>query len=382
VGKWHIGGISDHWKPVPPGSDPADPEVARILKENHEGYCQRLMERRGFDYADAVYNGNPNDDRCLVNTGLNVHNMEWLTQAALKFIESSAGGPFYLYFSPTLLHVTDPTASLKTDPQKCGSGLLEEPITDVLPSRESVLERVKEAGLPEEVAGATWLDDGIGTILDKLDELDITENTPVIARWKGRVNPGSSDRYISNIDFVPTILDVCGVEKPNDMVLDGRSLFPLMMGEKPGDWRTSVYTEIGYTRAMRTEDWKYIAFKVPPSKQRTREERLKEYEPYYREQIEENPWMKERYKFNPEAPYYHLGIRAGGYAFEWGQLNPEAPFYDNYFHSDQLYDLKNDPLETTNLADDPTMADKLEEMKGLLKEHMQNLPGTFTEMLD
>ena len=155
-----------------------------------------------------------------------------------------------------------------------------------------------------------------------------------------------------------------------------------MMGEEPADWRTSVYTEIGYTRAVRTDDWKYIAFKVPPSKMRTREERLKEYEPYFREQIEKNPWMKERYKFNPEAPYYHLGIRAGGYAFEWGQLNPEAPFFDNYFHSDQLYDLKNDPLETTNLADDPAMAGRLEEMKGLLKKHMQNLPGTFTEMLD
>ncbi|MFC2113675.1 hypothetical protein ACFLTA_10440, partial [Bacteroidota bacterium] len=105
-------------------------------------------------------------------------------------------------------------------------------------------------------------------------------------------------------------------------------------------------------------------------------------EPYYKEQIEKNPWMKERYEFNPEAPYYHLGIRAGGYAFEWGQLNPEAPFYENYFESDQLYDLKNDPRETTNLADDPEMADKLKEMKALLKEHMKNLNGTFTDMLD
>jgi hypothetical protein len=39
-------------------------------------------------------------------------------------------------------------------------------------------------------------------------------------------------------------------------------------------------------------------------------------------------------------------------------------------------------LETTNLADDPAMAGKLEEMKGLLKKNMQNLPGTFTDMLD
>ncbi len=331
VGKWHVGGISEDWKPVPPDSDPADPEIAKILKENQEGYCRRLKEKYGFDFAGAVYNGNPNDDKCLVNTGLNVHNMEWMTQAALNFIESSKEGPFYLYFSPTLLHVPDPTASLKTDPRKCGAGMLDEPIEDVLPSRESVLERVREAGFPEEMAGATWLDDGIGVILDKLDELGLSENTmvvyfndngldnyakgtcyeggikvPVFVRWEGHIKPGTNNQYISNVDFVPTILDVCGVEEPEDMVLDGESLVPLLKGEKPEDWRSSIYTEIGYTRAVRTEDWKYIAFKVPPSKMRTREERLKEYEPYYKEQIEKNPWMKERYKFNPEAPYYHL----------------------------------------------------------------------------
>jgi arylsulfatase A-like enzyme len=67
VGKWHVGGISDHFQRVPEGSDPADPEVDRILKANQRGYCSHIEERYGFSYAGAVYNGNPDDDRSLVN---------------------------------------------------------------------------------------------------------------------------------------------------------------------------------------------------------------------------------------------------------------------------------------------------------------------------
>ena len=407
VGKWHVaGGITDHSKRVPPGSDPSDPEIAGVLRENHEGYCRNIRERFGYDYADAVYLGNPDDDRSLVNTGCNVHNMEWLILAALRFIESSRGEPFFLYFSPTLLHWPPPEASLTEDPRKCGAGLLEKPITGVLPSRESVLQRVKQAGIPARNAAATWLDDGICAILDKLDELGIAENTlviyfndngmethakgtcyeggitiPVIAQWKGHLKSATNDLLISNIDFVPTFLDVCGAKKPADMVVDGVSLLPLLKGKKPVHWRQSIYSEIGYTRSVTTKDWKYIAFKVPPSKMKTREERLEIYRPYYEKTKKSRPDMTARYPFNPEAPFYQIGLQAGGTWWEWMQLDPEAAWHDNYFDPDQLYHLAKDPLESTNLAENPEYADKLREMKDLLAKHLENLPGTFAEML-
>ena len=49
VGKWHLGGISDRFQSVPPGSDPTHPEVARILRENQENYCQALRDKYGWD---------------------------------------------------------------------------------------------------------------------------------------------------------------------------------------------------------------------------------------------------------------------------------------------------------------------------------------------
>ena len=44
---------------------------------------------------------------------------------------------------------------------------------------------------------------------------------------------------VQNIDYAPTFLEAAGVEVPEDM--HGRSLMPLLRGEEPADWRTSLY---------------------------------------------------------------------------------------------------------------------------------------------
>lgn len=140
AGKWHLNEMRELIEPVAKGSDPADPDVKAILRRNHALY-QRLIKPFGFDEVLAVYEGNPNDDPALVASGCNVHNQEWLTQAALMFIEAHQDKPWFLYWAPTLMHVPNPMDSLRGDPRTCGLGLLDEPITDVQPSRTSVLER-------------------------------------------------------------------------------------------------------------------------------------------------------------------------------------------------------------------------------------------------
>ncbi|MCX6952709.1 MAG: DUF4976 domain-containing protein, partial [Verrucomicrobia bacterium] len=47
------------------------------------------------------------------------------------------------------------------------------------------------------------------------------------------------DLFALNADFAPTFLELAGVKVPADM--HGRSLVPILHGEKPADWRTSVY---------------------------------------------------------------------------------------------------------------------------------------------
>jgi arylsulfatase A-like enzyme len=44
---------------------------------------------------------------------------------------------------------------------------------------------------------------------------------------------------VSLVDFAQTFLDIAGLPQPSDM--QGRSLLPLLRGETPADWRTSLY---------------------------------------------------------------------------------------------------------------------------------------------
>ena len=116
------------------------------------------------------------------------------------------------------------------------------------------------------------MDEGITKILDYLDESGLAENTivvyssdqgfylgehgwydkrwmfeesfqmPFLVRWPGTIKPGSSSQaLIQNIDYAPTFLDICGAEIPASM--QGKSLLPIFKksGEKPADWRDSLY---------------------------------------------------------------------------------------------------------------------------------------------
>ena len=53
--------------------------------------------------------------------------------------------------------------------------------------------------------------------------------------------------------------------------------------------------------------------------------------------------------------------------------------YETYYDPDQLYNLENDPSESTNLATVPENAAKLEHMKALLTEHLADKAGGFAE---
>ena len=116
------------------------------------------------------------------------------------------------------------------------------------------------------------VDDGVGKVLDYLDETGLDKNTiviyssdqgfylgehgwydkrwmfeeslkmPFIIRWPGVLAPGTKSKaLIQNIDYGPTFLDVAGVDVPAEM--QGRSLVPLLEndGIPTTDWRDAIY---------------------------------------------------------------------------------------------------------------------------------------------
>lgn len=64
--------------------------------------------------------------------------------------------------------------------------------------------------------------------------------TPLIIRYPEEIAAGSTcEALVQNLDYAPTLLDIAGVEVPEEM--EGRSLRPLFGGKRPSNWRTSLY---------------------------------------------------------------------------------------------------------------------------------------------
>ncbi len=113
------------------------------------------------------------------------------------------------------------------------------------------------------------VDDGVGRVLDYLEENGLAENTiviytsdqgfylgehgwfdkrfiynesfktPLLVKWPGVIEPNTTNtQMVQNLDFAQTLLDVAGVDAPDDM--QGESLVPLFKGETEG-FRDAVY---------------------------------------------------------------------------------------------------------------------------------------------
>lgn len=372
-GKWHIG-LTQEPREVPLDADPNDPKIKQILLQNYEESV-KSVKSCGFDYVASLYGLNPGLGKSKATTFwlprvLQQHNMEWVTDGAVKFIEQNKDRPFFLYVGTTLPHAPSAIQSLKSDPRITAMGYIDNP-PRIGPSREELLARVEREKLDARQAAAIWLDAHVGVILNKLDELGIADNTVVffasdngrngkfasydggartllLARWKTQTPAGSvADKLTSNIDLAPTILDICGIRKPDDLQLDGMSFLPLLKGS-PDYKRDSVFIEITTERAVVTDDgFKYIAVRFPPDIQKQVDAGKKF--AHWCEPIEESNTMG---------------------------ADKDFP---GYFDQDQLYDLNTDPKEQKNLARDPAHAERLESMKKLLGDYSSRLPHDFGE---
>jgi arylsulfatase A-like enzyme len=148
------------------------------------------------------------------------------------------------------------------------------------------------------------MDEQIGRVLDKLEQLGIADNTavilmsdngglstsegsptsnlplrggkgwlyeggirePFLIRWPGVTKPGTkSDVPVISTDFYPTILDMAGLPLKKDQHLDGVSLVPLLkgatsIGRDALFWHYPHYSNQGGFPggAIRMGDWKLI----------------------------------------------------------------------------------------------------------------------------
>ena len=184
------------------------------------------------------------------------------------------------------------------------------------------------------------VDEGVGAVLDYLEESGLDRNTivvytsdqgfylgehgwfdkrfiyeesmrtPFLIQYPGHIRPGTRlAAPIQNSDYAPTFLDYAGVKGP--ATIQGRSMTPLLTGRTPRDWRKDLY---------------YHYYEFPGF----------------------------------HSVRAHYGVRGERYKL--------VRFYGDGLDAWEFYDLKTDPREMDNRIADPAMKAPIARMKRRLVE--------------
>lgn len=107
-----------------------------------------------------------------------------------------------------------------------------------------ILDFLKENGLDKNTIVIYTSDQGfyLGEHgwFDKRWMFEQSYRTPLLISWPGVTKPGSvNNDMVSNLDFAETLLDIAGVDVPDDM--QGESMVPILKGNTPDTWRKEHY---------------------------------------------------------------------------------------------------------------------------------------------
>jgi len=261
-GKWHLGGPN-----MTPG---------------HQGFDDHVVTT---GWAHFGNNSRPN-----IDIGEDDYLTEVLAELGCDFMEENRDNPFCLLVSHFAVH------------------LPLEARQDLILKYANKDEQNEEVNNPVYAAMVEHVDRSVGTLLDKLDELGLADNTvvffysdngglhriyrgngpivmsndplrgekgtlyeggirePLVVRWPGRVPAGSvSNEVVTTPDFYRTFLDMAGSNAPRNHPLDGESLLPVLTDAASLDrdavyWHYPHYHHSTPAGAIRKGDWKLIEF--------------------------------------------------------------------------------------------------------------------------
>lgn len=194
------------------------------------------------------------------------------TERALRFIEENRNRPFFLYLAHAMPH--KPLACSEAFFEKSGKGLYGDVMAELDWSVGQVLGALQRWGLDRKTLvfftsdNGPWYGGSAGGLRGmKGSGCEGGIRVPLIARWPGRIPPGrvcSAPAII--MDLYVTVLAACGVPLPDDRILDGRDLTPLLSGTRESweDTRTLFFYRGQRMIALRHGPWKLHLVAVPP----------------------------------------------------------------------------------------------------------------------
>ncbi len=259
-GKWHLG-YDVKFNPTQNGFD----EFIGYVSGN---VCyQSHLDRMGF--ADWWQN-----DKLVPESGYCTH---LITQHAIEFISTHRAKPFCLYVAHECVHSPF-------------QGPNDPPIREA--GKEGDLKSAERKDITKAYAEMmTEMDNGIGQLMETLDELQLAEKTyvfffsdngatrqgsnapwngfkggllegghrvPCLVRKPGSITPGSTTNVTAaTMDIMPTLIDLTGANVPEEFPLDGVSLVPVLHDNAKLPDRV-LYWKYNNSWAVRSNEWKLL----------------------------------------------------------------------------------------------------------------------------
>ncbi|UXX78108.1 arylsulfatase [Reichenbachiella carrageenanivorans] len=304
-GKWGLGFVGTEGDPNKQGFDEFyGYNCQRMAHRYYPSYLWHNQEKvylEGNDYTQTV-----------------TYAPDKIQEATLQFIEDHKDEPFFAYVPFVLPHaeLISPNDSvlarfegryIEDKPFEMPHDYLSDYGPDIVPKKYC------SQATPHAVYATmvTRIDQYVAQIMDKLEELNLSDNTiviftsdngpaveggadpdffdgtaglrgykrdlyeggiraPFIAVWPGHIPAGATSTHVSTFwDMMPTFAELVGVEVPSHT--DGISFLPTLLGKSGQEVHEYLYWEFpaaGGRKAIRMGQWKGVAYNLTKGKKR------------------------------------------------------------------------------------------------------------------
>lgn len=243
IGKWHLGDKPNHI--------PND--------RGFEFFYGALYSNDDLPYA--IYRNyeieieSPADQNVLTQN---------LTREAKTFIQNNKNSPFFLYFAHPMPHM--PLHASDEFRGRSAGGLYGDAVEEIDWSVGEILNSVQELGLDERTLviftsdNGPWYQGNPGYTRGRKNLFfEGGLLVPFIAKWPEVIPAGTvTDEISTNFDLFTTYLKLAGVPLPNDRIIDGKDIMPLLMGKAPSPHDTFYYYDVDTLIGIRHNNWKYL----------------------------------------------------------------------------------------------------------------------------
>lgn len=186
------------------------------------------------------------------------------TEEAIRFIRRNKAMPFFLYIPHTMVHLPlNPGVEFQG---KSADGKYGDAVEELDWSMGEIFRELKEQGIDEKTLVLFTSDNGsyreqsnkpLRGRKGRTDEGGM--RVPCVVRWPGKIPAGSSSTLVtSTIDLLPTFAGLAGAGVPDDRIIDGGDIWPILSG-KPGaksPHEVFCYYQMDQLQAVRSGRWK------------------------------------------------------------------------------------------------------------------------------